>query len=228
MKRRAFLATILSASAGCVSVGSSSTPTTQPSATTSTTPSDPKGQPSRTTMTTRPNSTGSKITTTTAPTLQGTRKVSVTNISQGELSKLGLSVAVTATTKTITQTHPAKVHVAVTANSTTTIKYYTSPSYLFAAKNQKENNPQMVLDPASASRATGPCWEYPPKGLEMGETSQTKSVKITPNSPFTQSFTIFNHPQTNKCFPTGTYFVHDVFRKNGSQYRWSFDLSVTN
>jgi len=211
MNRRAFLVSAASLSAGCIGVSSqsSTTKSTQTAGPTQTT-TQPDGSPS----------------TTTAPHLEESRTLSITNLSQGNLGLGGLSAAATLPTNTVTEQHPARIQLTISAPTETNISYRVCrPGNIHFAERTNSSN-ELVLREGDLSNGAPDCWRITTP-LDWGQPCQTKSATITPSSPFTRTYIVWNHPENPSCFPTGTYHVEDSVTEDETTYAWSFDLRVS-
>lgn len=214
MNRRSFLVAAAALSAGCIGNSNPSNPSTE----TTDTP-----QPGF--QTTTPLTGSSSSTPTTTPQLTEPRSVTIVNLSQGNLGQSGIKAEATLLTDTITTEHPARIRLTLSALSKTNVSYLICEPVTIA--ENPDNSNKLVLKEGNPPTGTSNCWRFTAP-LEWGRPCFSKSSTITSSSPFSRTYTIWDHPANRSCFPTGTYHVKDGFTVKGTQYHWSFGIRVSD
>lgn len=216
MHRRAFLVAAASLSAGCIG--------NAPSSTASSTPTTETPRPTQTT--TQP--TGETATTsTTKPRLNEPRSLTVSNLSQGNLEQFGLTANATLLENSFTARHPARIELELNATSKTTVSFWICRPGDIHEATATDTDDRLILKEGKPEQQSSDCWRIDYVNLSWGRPCFTKTVTITPNTPFTREFTIWDHPENTTCFPTGTYHVKDTPNLNDTVLHWSFDLTVS-
>jgi len=63
--------------------------------------------------------------------------------------------------------------------------------------------------------------------LNLGQPCRRETITVTPRSPCTRAFVVWDSPDNPECFPPGTYGTGYGFEKDDSKYGFSFDLRVS-
>jgi hypothetical protein len=76
---------------------------------------------------------------------------------------------------------------------------------LFMGRKQ-DGGTLLLLIPDQAERTEiHDCWKYPGKNLFLGRPNMPKTTTIDAKAVYEQQYTLWMHPKSKKCLPTGNY-----------------------
>lgn len=223
--RRAFLVSALGVTTGCVGVSSTAPASPTGGASSPTPTTTPTGTPRQ--VTSHPTSTVT-TTETATPTLETPRSVSLGTLTQRKGGDT-LTAEATLLEDTITTAHPARLRVTITADTPRTVTYTDCPpGDLHAADSPRSEN-QLLLSTFDPDTDTASCWHLSRAALNMGRPCLPREVRVTPDDPFTRTYTIWDDRDNTACYPPGEY--HGRFKvaqttEAHPSYRWLLPLQL--
>lgn len=224
LTRRDLLVSGFVATAGCIGVSNSTTPSSEdsssPSSTTTRTQS-PCQNRSRTDY-------SDDSTPTSRQTLDASRSVSIAEVIQQDGGD-SLSAEATLREDTIMTEHPPTLQFTISADTATTVAYEDCPPGNLHHAQSTESDNHLYVTTYDADTETRACWHLPYTALNMGRPCFEKTVTVTPDTPFSRTFTIWDDRENTSCYPAERYRIDFPVAIEGSKntrYRWSVFIRI--